>query len=56
MTETEAEMEMKTMTKKDWILFMLVIAFFVFLAIATFVILTDTKGMCIPQGSPGPWH
>jgi len=38
MTETE------TVTRKDWILFWLIIAFAIFLAIAIFIILTGPDG------------
>jgi hypothetical protein len=41
-------------TKKDWILFMLTIALIVFLAIAIFFILTDTRGLEYPNHRGNP--
>ena len=47
MTETE------TVTRKDWMLFWLVIAFVVFLVIAVFITVTDTRGLKYPNYREG---
>ena len=41
MSETENETETEALTRKDWILFFLVVAFFAFIAIALFIIVTN---------------
>jgi len=61
MTEAEIEIETETLTRKDWILFLALLAFIVFLAVAVYIIIryppSSPAYNPLPGGTPPPgWH
>jgi hypothetical protein len=61
MTEAEIEIETETLTRKDWILFLALVAFIVFLAVAVYIIIRYPPSYPsydpLPGGTPRPgWH